>query len=232
MRRTTEVLKEAGTAYPSWAPECIPCFLVGSRCSSFYLQFSPIMCLYVLSFLLWCLLWFPHKVNVQFVFASSYLLLALCVFVWSQWCPTHIVLCFCLLVFVLCTLCPFFIPHRYSLTFISFYYAVWTNAKDYTVNTPQTGVVLYICFLLLPFELEILTFFVLKSNYWRMSKQILTPLSTAITSCYLIAAKKDYIDIVVCLFPVTLVRTWNTSDVQLSSSILQIDGYCCIDVVI
>ena len=32
-------------------------------------------------------------------------LFTLFVFVYVQWCPTHIVLCFVLFVFVLCTLC-------------------------------------------------------------------------------------------------------------------------------
>jgi hypothetical protein len=67
----------------------------------FYTVFwGPIMCHYVLSSVLWCPLRFPHKNDVRFVFAPSCLhegsyLIYVLVFVWVEWCPTHIVLCFC-----------------------------------------------------------------------------------------------------------------------------------------
>ena len=86
-----------------------PVFFVGSVLLIFLLFLCcPIMCLYVL------------------VCRSAHALFTL--FVCALWCPTHIVFCFCfvLFFFVLCTLCcqflwifHFWLPLRYSLTFIS-----------------------------------------------------------------------------------------------------------------
>jgi hypothetical protein len=48
-------------------------FFYGICDADFFLVFlcCPIMCLCVLSSVLWCPLWFPHKNNVQFVFTCS-----------------------------------------------------------------------------------------------------------------------------------------------------------------
>ena len=50
-----------------------PRFLVVESVLLIYFSFlcCPIMCLYVLSSVLWCPLRFPHKNNVRFVFTSS-----------------------------------------------------------------------------------------------------------------------------------------------------------------
>ena len=63
----------------------------------FRFLFCPIMCLYVLSSVLWCPLRFPHKNDVRFVFISScHVLFTLFVFVCIKWFSTqwHIVLYF------------------------------------------------------------------------------------------------------------------------------------------
>jgi hypothetical protein len=94
----------------------------------------PIMCLYLLSSVLWCSLRFAH--NTMFGSSSS---LVFCrrahvlftlyryVFVCAWWCPTHIVLCFCFvflrLVYPILPVsldCVLLLPLRYSLTFIHY----------------------------------------------------------------------------------------------------------------
>ena len=87
----------------------------------------PIMCLYVLSSVLCCPLRFPHKRNDRFVLTSSCLQqvssliyvfsVCLLIAVSNTYC---VVLCFCLFVFILCTLCcqflwivHFWLPLRY-----------------------------------------------------------------------------------------------------------------------
>jgi hypothetical protein len=85
-------------SYPSRSPEFIPGFLVGYVLLIFFCVCCPIMCLYVLSSVLWCPLRIPHKNDVRFVFVyrllvggrMSYLRYQ-CLFV----CPTHNVLCCC-----------------------------------------------------------------------------------------------------------------------------------------
>ena len=109
----------------TWIPEFAQEFLVGSVLL-IWLVFlcCPIMCLYVLIYVLWC----PHTKDVRFVFTSSCLsyLCCLCLFAHSG--IQHILCCvFVLFVFVMylvCPMlpvsldCPFLIPPRYSLTFI------------------------------------------------------------------------------------------------------------------
>jgi len=149
------------------------------------------MCLYVLSFVLWCPLRFPHKVNVQFVFTSIYLLFTLCVFVCAQWCPKHFVLCFCLLAFVLCifVIASSVFSNVYFVWLCcldkckGFYYPV--NFCHYTSNECCSMHLFsssYFCFRI---NTDI---FCLDIKLLEKSKQFLTPLSTAITSYYLIAA--------------------------------------------
>ena len=95
-----------------------PPFLMGSG-FLFYFLFSVcclIMCLYILCSVLWCPLRFLHKNDVNsslppVVCRRAHILFTLFVFACAQWCPTHIVLCFCLFVFVLCTL---FAPSIFS----------------------------------------------------------------------------------------------------------------------
>ena len=59
---------------------------------------SPIMCLYVLSSVLWYLLRFPHKTMFGWYLPpvlcmSFHVLFTIFVLVCVYWCPTHIVLC-------------------------------------------------------------------------------------------------------------------------------------------
>ena len=95
----------------------------------------PIMCLYVLSSLLWCPLRFPHKNYVRFVFSSS-----LCLFAYIMLSNTYCVVIFSLFFFVFCTICSccqfvwivhFWLPLWYSLTF-SWQWRSW----DLIVCTP------------------------------------------------------------------------------------------------
>ena len=62
----------------------------------------PIVCLYVLSFVLRCPLGFPHRIKTMFgsslppsVCMKARVLFTLFVYACAQWCSTHIVLCFC-----------------------------------------------------------------------------------------------------------------------------------------
>jgi hypothetical protein len=118
MGSTTGVLLEAAAAYPSRAPEFTPFSLVGSVLLIFFVCFllcCPIMCLYVLSSMLYCTLQFSHKNYVQFVFISSCLYEGSCLissylryfrlFAYSG--VQHIFRCVCVFVFVLvlCILC-------------------------------------------------------------------------------------------------------------------------------
>ena len=77
-------------------------------CTNVSFLCCPIMCLYVLSFVLWCPLQFPHfgSYSPPVVCRKAHVLFTLYVIVCVQCCPTHIVLCFlfCFL-FVLCTIC-------------------------------------------------------------------------------------------------------------------------------
>ena len=77
-------------------------------CTNVSFLCCPIMCLYVLSFVLWCPLQFPHfgSYSPPVVCRKAHVLFTLYVIVCVQCCPTHIVLCFLFLfVFVLCTIC-------------------------------------------------------------------------------------------------------------------------------
>ena len=77
-----------------------PRFFCGVRVVHLFIFLCPIMCLYVLSFALWCPLRFPHQNDVRFIFTSSCLYEGSCLFLMlfvlacGELCPTHIVLCF------------------------------------------------------------------------------------------------------------------------------------------
>ena len=84
---------------------------------------------------------FHYDFRIMTMFCSSlppvvdrraHVLFPLFVFAWVQWCATHIVLCFCLFFFVLCTPCcqllwivHFLLALRYSLTFIYLVYHIY-----------------------------------------------------------------------------------------------------------
>ena len=81
----------------------------------------------VLISVLWWTLRFPYKNYVQFFFTLSCFrsLFTLFVFLCQEWCPTHIVLCFCLVflrllyhMWLVSLDSPFWLDLRYSLTFI------------------------------------------------------------------------------------------------------------------
>jgi hypothetical protein len=70
----------------------------------------PVMCLRVLSSVLWCPLRFPHKHDDRFIFTPvvcrrDHVFITLFVFVCVQWRPTHIVVCFLFCVSSSCVLC-------------------------------------------------------------------------------------------------------------------------------
>ena len=106
---------------------------MGSKLLIFFVFLCcPIVCHYVPSSVLWCPLRFPHENDVRFIFVSSfmwedeYLICDFCaslrIGVSSTYC---VVVFFCLFSIVLCTLCcqflwivHFWLPLRYSLTFI------------------------------------------------------------------------------------------------------------------
>ena len=93
----------------------------------FSLLCCPIMCLYVLSSMLWRLLRFPHKtmfgLSLPPVVCRMAYLRYLCLFACKG--VKHILCCVFVFVLVFCTLCyqffrivHFWLPLRYSLTFI------------------------------------------------------------------------------------------------------------------
>ena len=71
MSSTTVSYRKQELAFPSRAHEFTPVF--DGVCVAHLLSFlcCPIMCLYVLSSVLWCPLRFPHKNDVRFVSTSS-----------------------------------------------------------------------------------------------------------------------------------------------------------------
>ena len=87
MSNTASVLQEAGTAYPSQAPEFTPGFF---------------LCVCVLSSILWCPLRFPHKHDVRFVFASSCLWEGACLVCVVFICFRVVVSGTCCVVFLFC----------------------------------------------------------------------------------------------------------------------------------
>ena len=107
----------------------------------FSFLWCPIMCLYVMSSVLWCSLRFRQKNEVRFVFTSS------CLYVLFTWfvfvCGVQHILCcvFDLFFFVLCALCCRFLwivhfwllPLQYSLTFNFFqlYYGEFINLLNF-----------------------------------------------------------------------------------------------------
>ena len=85
----------------------------------------PIVCLYVLSSVLWCPLRYPHKNYVRFVFTSSCLIHVICVCLCIVVSNTYCVVSLLCLSFAFCAQCCQFLwivnsrlPLRYSLTFI------------------------------------------------------------------------------------------------------------------
>ena len=52
-----------------------PVFWCGPCCLSIYFFCVLLLCVYVLSFLLWCLLWFPLKNDVRFIFTLFFFVL-------------------------------------------------------------------------------------------------------------------------------------------------------------
>jgi len=103
-------------------PRCFDGVRIAHR---FSVVCCPTICLYVLSSVLWWPLRFPHNNDVRFVFTFSCLLEGEClIYVICVCLPivvsnSHIVLCFCLVFFVLYTLCC-----HYSLTVICLYH-IW-----------------------------------------------------------------------------------------------------------
>ena len=77
MSNSEGVLWKEGTAYLSQAPEFTPVFWWARVAHLYGFLCCAIMCLYVMSSLLWCPLRFPHKNDVWFVFASSCLFVCL-----------------------------------------------------------------------------------------------------------------------------------------------------------
>ena len=114
------------TAYISWAPEFPLRFLVRSVVLIFlFFLCCPIMCLYVLSSVMWCPLRFLNAKDVQFIFTSSCFHESSCLIHLISVClrivgfNTYCVVFF----FVLCTLCfsfswlSFLLPLRYSFIY-------------------------------------------------------------------------------------------------------------------
>jgi hypothetical protein len=96
MSNTASILYKAEPAYPSRAPE----FSFGFWCGPVITFLCcPIMCLYVLSSVLWCLLRFPYKTDVKCVFTSSCLLAGVC---------NIYVICICLRIVLSNTYCGVF----------------------------------------------------------------------------------------------------------------------------
>ena len=114
-------------------PHVLLCFLCVYVCIKWCPTFCPIKCFYILSSVLWCLLRFPHKNNVCFVFTSSSLLEGSCL-IYVIYVYLHIVVSntYCVVVLfclssscVLCTqCCQFFwivhswLPLRFSLVYL------------------------------------------------------------------------------------------------------------------
>ena len=75
----------------------------------------------------------------DFRIKTMFVLFALFVFVYGQWCPTHIVLCFCfVLYFVLCTLCCQFVflgcPFLIVLSVFNFLFTFIIHEIFITIN--------------------------------------------------------------------------------------------------
>ena len=125
-------------------------------CVAHFVSFlcCPIMCLYVLTSVLWCPLRFPYKNDVLFVFTSSCLIYVICACL-------HIVVCFFVLfVFVLCPmscvptiasfsgLSIFGMPRRCFLTFIrqeNIFVDVWVRSLNMWLLTIDLLVLLLPC---------------------------------------------------------------------------------------
>ena len=90
--------------YPWPTPEFTTIFWWGTCCSFLFFLCCPVVCLCDLGSVLWCLLRFPFGTGLSLppvVCRRAHVLFTLFVFVCVRWCPTHIVLRFCLF----CTLC-------------------------------------------------------------------------------------------------------------------------------
>ena len=107
------------------------CWTISNEPCARTLDFTPsflVGCVLLICFLLWCPLQFPHKMMfgsslTPVVCRRAHVLLTLFVFFSVYWCPTHSVLYFGFVVFVLSALCCNFLwivhvclPLRYSLT--------------------------------------------------------------------------------------------------------------------
>jgi hypothetical protein len=78
------ILSEATTAYPSRVTEFTSGCLVWVRGAHlFSFLCCPIISFYVLSSVLWCLIRFPHKNDVRFVFISSCLYEGSCLIIFG-----------------------------------------------------------------------------------------------------------------------------------------------------
>ena len=106
MSNTAGVLWQAGTAYPSRAPEFTPGFLVGSVLLSFKFFVLFYYVSFVLRSMLWCLLRFLHKNYVQFdylvICRRDHAIYVICVFLHKAVSNTYCAVF--LFFFVLCTL--------------------------------------------------------------------------------------------------------------------------------
>ena len=118
----------------AWSMFCICAF---AFVKSIIFLCCPIMCLYVLSFVLWCTLRFPHKNGSSLLLVVcrwTHVLLTLFVFACVQWCPTHIALFF----FFLCTQCIQFssVTHQTNITSVKRNNVWWVTIHIFQMTTP------------------------------------------------------------------------------------------------
>ena len=95
--------------------------------------------------MLWCLLRFSHKYDVRFIFTSSCLLEGSClinviVFVCKYWCPTHIVLHFCFVCFLL-VLCVCYVSSFSGLSIFDCHFGICRGC----CNPVFTSIFSFIC---------------------------------------------------------------------------------------
>ena len=94
---------------------------------------------------MWCLLRFSHKHDVRFIFTSSCLLEGSClinviVFVCKYWCPTHIVLHFCFVCFLL-VLCVCYVSSFSGLSIFDCHFGICRGC----CNPVFTSIFRFIC---------------------------------------------------------------------------------------
>ena len=99
MTNTASVLLKAGTAYPSWAPEFTPGFLMGSMLLIVLVLCVVLLCV-VTFWVPYCDFRYDFSMKMMFdttllpvVYTMTHVLFTWFVFVYAKWCPTHIVLC-------------------------------------------------------------------------------------------------------------------------------------------